>query len=87
MVERLLAELTSKRLRHGVFRSIVNLQANINRFLRDRNRNPKPFIWTKGADTIIRKHQRAKGGQDTSSLSDLARNFSWAWRSDRSGFR
>ncbi|MGH8555427.1 MAG: hypothetical protein ACREUD_07680 [Gammaproteobacteria bacterium] len=23
----------------------------------------------------------------SSSLSDLARNFSWAWRSDRSGFQ
>ncbi len=60
-VERLFAELTSKRLQRGAFRSIVDLQATINRFLRDRNRNPKPFIWTKGADTIIRKHQRAKG--------------------------
>ncbi len=61
MVERLFAELTSKRLRRGIFRSIVDLQAAINRYLRDRNRNPKPFTWTKGADTIIRKHQRAKG--------------------------
>jgi hypothetical protein len=60
LVERLFAELTSKRLRRGVFRSIVALQATINRYLRDRNRAPKPFIWTKSADTIIRKHERAK---------------------------
>lgn len=61
MVERLFAELTDKRLRRGVFRSIVDLQATINRYLRERNRAPKPFIWTKGADTIIRKYERARG--------------------------
>jgi len=71
MVERLFAELTSKRLRRGVFRSIVELQATINRYLRDRNRAPKPFIWTKSADTIIRKQNGPKGtfphGQNTST--------------------
>ena len=44
MVERLFAELTGKRLRRGVFRSIVDLQATINRYLPDRNQSPKPFI-------------------------------------------
>lgn len=61
LVERLFAELTNKRLRRGIFRSIAELQATINRYLRDRNRNPKPFIWIKSADMIIRKHERAKG--------------------------
>lgn len=61
MVERLFAEPTGKRPRRGVFRSIVELQTTIDRYLRDRNRAPKPFIWTKGADTIIRKYERARG--------------------------
>lgn len=61
LVERLFAELTSKCLRRGIFRSLADLQATLNRYLRDRNRNPKPFLWTKSADTIIRKHERAKG--------------------------
>jgi transposase len=29
----------------GVFRSLVNLQAAINRYLTDHNANSKPFIW------------------------------------------
>lgn len=61
LVERLCAELTNKRLRRGVFRSIVELQAAINHYLCERNRAPKPFVWTKSADTIIGKHERAQG--------------------------
>ena len=61
LVERLFAELTNKRLRRGIFRSIADLQAAINHYLRERNRAPKPFIWTKSADTIICKYERAKG--------------------------
>ena len=62
MVWRLFAELTNKRLRCGAFRSVVNLEAAVNRYLRDHNRAPKPFIWTAGAKIIIRKIQRAKRG-------------------------
>jgi hypothetical protein len=58
MVERLFAELTNKRLRRGVFRSVAELKAAIRRFLNHRNQAPRPFIWT--ADTIIRKYERAK---------------------------
>jgi hypothetical protein len=61
LVERLFAELTNQRLRRGIFRSVAELQAAINRYLRERNRAPKPFIWTKSAGTIIRKHEWAKG--------------------------
>jgi transposase len=61
MVERLFAEPTARRLRRGIFRSVAQLQAAIKRYLRDRNRAPKPFIWTAGADTIIEKSQRAAG--------------------------
>jgi transposase len=61
LVERLFAELTNKRLRRGIFRSIADLQAAINRYLRERNRAPKPFVWTKSADTVIDKYERAKG--------------------------
>jgi transposase len=61
MVERLFADLTGRRLRRGCFRSVVELKSAIRRYLNDRNAAPKPFVWTKSADTIIRKHERAKG--------------------------
>ncbi|TJW45848.1 MAG: IS630 family transposase, partial [Mesorhizobium sp.] len=36
-----------------VFRSIVELQAAINRFLAEINNEPKPFTWTADPDKII----------------------------------
>src|SRR3954470_19216683 len=60
MVKRLFADLTCRRLRRGCFRSAAELKSAIRRYLNDRNAAPKPFVWTKGADTIIRKYERAK---------------------------
>jgi transposase len=61
-VEGFFAKLTKRRLKHGVFRSIVELQAAINRFLRETNDDPKPFTWTADPDKIIaavrRGHQK-----------------------------
>jgi transposase len=42
-VEGFFAKLTRRRLKRGVFHSIVDLQAAINRFLRETNDDPKPF--------------------------------------------
>ena len=46
-VEGFFAKLSKRRLKHGVFRSVVDLQAAINRFVAEHNENPKPFIWTR----------------------------------------
>ena len=46
-VEGFFAKLTKRRLKRGVFRSIVDLQAAINRFLAETNEDTKPFVWTK----------------------------------------
>ena len=52
-VEGFFAILFKRRLKRGVFKSIVDLQAAINRFLVDHNLNPKPFVWTKDPEEII----------------------------------
>jgi len=52
-VEGFFAKLTRRRLKRGVFRSIVDLQAAINRFLRETNDNPKRFTWTADPEKII----------------------------------
>ena len=57
-VETFFSALTRRRLRRGVFRSIAELQAAINRYLEDHNDDPKPFVWTKSAETILAKTQR-----------------------------
>jgi hypothetical protein len=41
-----------------VFRSIVYLQAAINRYLKEHNDDPKPFVWTKSSDAILAKLNR-----------------------------
>jgi transposase len=52
-VEGFFAKLTKRRLMRGVFRSIVDLQTAIKRFLAETNDNPKPFVWTANPDKII----------------------------------
>src|SRR6267142_3235248 len=60
-VEGFFATLTKRRLKRGVFRSIFDLQASINRFLAEHNEQPKPFTWTADPHKIIaavkRRHQ------------------------------
>jgi transposase len=52
-VEGFFAKLTKRRLKRGVFHSLVDLQAAIKRFLAEANDNPRPFHWTKDPDKII----------------------------------
>ena len=59
-VESFFAKLTRRRLKRGVFTGIADLQAAINRFLRETNDDPKPFIWTADPDAIIEKVRRGK---------------------------
>ena len=41
-----------------MFQSILDLQAAINRYLKEHNNDPKPFVWTKPADAIFAKLNR-----------------------------
>ena len=52
-VEGYFAKLAKRRLLRGVFRSVVELQAAIKRFLAETNADPRPFRWTKDPNKII----------------------------------
>jgi transposase len=52
-VERFFAEITNRRIRRGVFRSVPALQKAIMEYLENHNKNPKPFVWTADADRIL----------------------------------
>jgi transposase len=52
-VEGVFAKLSKRRLKRGVFRSVVDLKAAINRFVADHNQQPRPFAWTADPDEII----------------------------------
>ena len=60
MVERFFSELTTKRVRRGVFRSVKELEKAIRDFIEKHNENPKIFTWTKDADTILAKVAKCK---------------------------
>jgi hypothetical protein len=57
-VETFFSALTRRRIRRGSFRSIVDLQTAINRYLAEHNQRPKPFAWTKPPDQILAKLNR-----------------------------
>ena len=59
MVERFFRDITVKRLRNGVFRSVPELTKAILDYVRHHNNNPKPFIWTAQAQDILEKVIRA----------------------------
>jgi len=59
MVERFFRDLTSDRLRRGVFHSVPDLISAIDDYIATHNENPKPFIWTAQAKDILEKVIRA----------------------------
>lgn len=60
MVERFFRDLTTRRIRTGIFTSVAQLEAAIADYLRTHNCKPKPFIWTAKASDILAKVTRAK---------------------------
>jgi hypothetical protein len=49
-----------RRLKRGVFRSVVDLQAAINRFVEENNADPKPFVWTADPNRVLAAVNRGK---------------------------
>ncbi len=59
MIERFFRDITTKRLRRGVFRSVPELIKAIKEYIAVHNKNPKPFVWTAKANDILQKVIRA----------------------------
>ena len=59
-VEGFFAKLSRRRLKRGVFRSLPELQAAINRFLEETNSEPKPFVWTADPERVLAAVKRGK---------------------------
>src|SRR5579862_4636911 len=81
LVERWFAELTNKRIRRGVFRSVKELEAAIREYIDVHNEDPKPFVWTKTADQILasiaRFAQRACPPQASGLTSRITGTGDW----------
>ena len=52
LVEGWFALLTARQIRRGVFPTVEALEAAIRRHIEATNADPRPFVWTKGADDI-----------------------------------
>jgi transposase len=60
MVERWFREITDKRIRRGVFRSVPELIAAINEYMQTHNQNPRVFGWTATVESITAKIAKCK---------------------------
>ena len=60
LVERWFREITDKRIRRGVFKSVKELVAAIDAYIQQHNADPKTFVWTAKADEILAKVSRAR---------------------------
>ena len=63
-VENFFSVITRRRIRRGVFTSVADLQRAIRSYIREHNRNPRPFVWTKPADDILAKLSRLPVASD-----------------------
>jgi len=55
LVERLFAEVTERCVRRGSHTAVRELEKAMLNYLDQRNKNPKPFVWTADADLILGK--------------------------------
>ena len=64
LVERFFGVLTEKQLKRGIFTSVDELEQKIIEFIEKNNKEPKPFVWTKSAEEILEKVNRARSTLD-----------------------
>jgi len=64
-IERWFAEITRKRIRRGTFRSVRDLIKAIRDYVRQYNKNPRPFTWVASTSKIIRKVNKYKETLET----------------------
>jgi transposase len=64
VIERWFAEITNKRIRRGVFRSVKELVKAIEDYVDHYNDDPRGYTWTKSAAEILAKVTRAKAALD-----------------------
>ena len=57
-VENFFSVITRRAIRRGVFKSVADLQRAIRDYIQKHNAGPRPFVWTKPAETILEKLRR-----------------------------
>ena len=67
LVERFFGTLTEKQLRRRVFHSVQDLERRLKDYIKTYNETPRPLVWTKTAEEILRKVARARQALVTAS--------------------
>lgn len=70
LVERWFREITNKRIRRGVFRSVKELERAIVDYIDEHNDNPTSFVWTARAETILEKVRAARAVLENVKLNE-----------------
>ena len=78
-MERWFRELTDKALRRGLFHSVPDLIASIQEYLDAHNDDPRPYVWTATAESILAKVARGRIALEKVALL----TYPWV---DRAGF-
>jgi transposase len=64
LIERWFRDITERRIRRGVFKSVAQLEQAIGEYIEHHNANPQGFVWTAKADAILKKVRRARAALD-----------------------
>ena len=64
LIERWFRDITERRIRRGVFKSVAQLEQAIGEYITAHNANPQGFVWTAKAETILEKVRRARAALD-----------------------
>lgn len=87
-VEGFFAKLARRRLKRGVFRSVDDLKAAIDRFVTETNADPKPFVWTANPKLVLVAIKREKRQSTSAAVAAAgvysAGNTAWIFRPVRS---
>ena len=64
LIERWFRDITERRIRRGVFKSVAQLEQAICEYIDHHNAHPQGFVWTAKADAILEKVRRARAALD-----------------------
>lgn len=59
LVERFFSQISEKWIKRNAYTSVAQLEQSIREYIDTHNAHPKPFVWTKSADTILASVARA----------------------------
>lgn len=69
VVEGFFRNLDYRHLKRAAFRSVPQLIEAIMSYVENHNEDPKPIVWTKAADDILKKVGRARAALDNSAIA------------------